>query len=72
MVNEEVVLKTIKKMKASGIEDSIIKSALIDLGLKEEEINELIAKAESNPEEEEEPEEETPEPEEASAETNQT
>ncbi len=45
MVNKEVVIKTIKKMLNSGIEDKIILSTLSDLGLTEQESEELLLTA---------------------------
>jgi len=45
MVDKKVVVKTIKKMLDSGIEDEVIKSTLSDLGLTEEESIELLASA---------------------------
>ena len=49
MVNKEVVLDTIKKMKASGIEDSVISQTLQDIGLKDEEIKQYLAEVVSTP-----------------------
>lgn len=45
MVDKKVVVKTIKKMLDSGIEDDVIQSTLSDLGLTESEAEELLASA---------------------------
>lgn len=44
MVDEEVVMGTIQKMKDSGLEDSIIISTLQDIGLNEEQAKGFIAR----------------------------
>jgi hypothetical protein len=45
MVNKEVVLKTIKKMISSGINEDAISSSLKNLGLGEGQIQELLSEA---------------------------
>ncbi|MEM0359724.1 MAG: hypothetical protein QXK06_00090 [Candidatus Diapherotrites archaeon] len=45
MVDEEVVMDTIRKMKDAGLEDSIIISTLEDIGLNDAQIQEFMAKA---------------------------
>lgn len=45
MVSKEVVLETIKKMYASGIDDSVVKSTLKDVGLSETEMEQIMAEA---------------------------
>jgi len=50
MVNSEVIIQTIKKMLDSGIDVSVIKSALKDLGLNEGEIDSYFAQAKSGSE----------------------
>jgi uncharacterized protein YukE len=47
MVEKSVILKTIKKMLNSGISESVIKSTLKEVGVSEEEVNELLAEAKS-------------------------
>ncbi len=47
MVDEEIVMDTIRKMKESGLEDSIILSTLQDIGLSEEQANQFIARISS-------------------------
>ena len=42
MVNEKVVLDTIKKMKQSGLDDQIIKNTLLDIGLGEQEASSFL------------------------------
>lgn len=44
MVDEEIVMETIRKMKESGLEDSIIISTLQDIGLNEEQAKNYIAR----------------------------
>ncbi len=44
MVNEKVVMDTIKKMKNSGVEDSIIVTTLQDIGLSSEEAQNFLTK----------------------------
>ncbi len=45
MVNREVVLQTIKKMKESGIDNSVIKATLKDIGLNDEESKQYMKEA---------------------------
>jgi len=45
MVDKEVVVKTIKKMIDSGIDDSVILNTLADLGLSSEDSQELLSSA---------------------------
>ncbi|MFH1234848.1 MAG: hypothetical protein V1493_04530 [Candidatus Diapherotrites archaeon] len=45
MVDEEVVMDTIRKMKESGLEDSIIISTLEDIGLNEKQAQDFIDRA---------------------------
>ncbi|MCX6802898.1 MAG: hypothetical protein NT067_07395 [Candidatus Diapherotrites archaeon] len=45
MVDEEVVMETIRKMKESGLEDSIIISTLQDIGLNETQAQDFIDRA---------------------------
>ncbi len=52
MVNKAVVLETIKKMYDSGIEDSVVKQTLLDVGLNEREIEAYMAEAKGQPIEE--------------------
>jgi|GEM_PF-1567005 len=47
MVDEEIVMDTIRKMKASGLETPIMISTLQDIGYTEEQAKEFIARAES-------------------------
>lgn len=47
MVNREVVLETIIKMHNNGIEDSVIKATLEDIGLKDDEIAQYMAEVSS-------------------------
>jgi len=44
MINEQIVLDTIKRMLDSGIEEEVIVSTLKDIGLSDEEAAEAIAK----------------------------
>ncbi len=50
MVNEKVVLDTIKKMKKSGLDESVIKSTLLDIGLSEQEAESFLVKMNSSTE----------------------
>ena len=45
MVNEEMVLDSVKKMKSSGLSSAIISSTLSDFGLSPEEIRAYLLKA---------------------------
>ena len=45
MVNKEIVLDTIKKMKSSGIDDSVIVTTLKDIGLDDREIKSYLKEA---------------------------
>lgn len=45
MVDKAVVLQTIRKMYESGIEDSVVRQTLADIGLGEAEIKELMSAA---------------------------
>ena len=49
MVNREVVLQTIKKMFDSGIEDSVVKATLKDIGLNDEEAAKYISEVKGAP-----------------------
>ena len=44
MVNEKVIMSTVKKMKASGLEDEVIVSTLLDIGLSEGEAQAFLGK----------------------------
>lgn len=44
MVNEKVVLDTIKRMRGSGVDEETIKSTLADVGLKPDEIDTYLKK----------------------------
>ncbi|MBN2067181.1 MAG: hypothetical protein JW744_01810 [Candidatus Diapherotrites archaeon] len=56
MVNKQVVLDTIRKMFDSGIDDSVVKQTLLDIGLSEDEISAFMAEAKGVDSGEEEPE----------------
>lgn len=61
MVDRAVVVETIRKMYESGIEDSVVRQTLADIGLGEKEIREAMAAAKAGARpaaESEEPEEE--------------
>ena len=45
MVDKEIVLDTVKKMYASGIDDDVVKQTLKDIGLGDKEILQYIAEA---------------------------
>jgi DNA repair exonuclease SbcCD ATPase subunit len=45
MVNEEVVLNTIKKMQEAGLSNPIIESTLTDLGLNQNQVRAFLARA---------------------------
>ena len=45
MVDKEIVLDTIKKMYASGIDDDVVKQTLKDIGLGDKEIMQYIGEA---------------------------
>jgi len=45
MVNKEIVLETIKKMYESGIDDSVVRQTLKDIGLDDNQAKEFIAEA---------------------------
>jgi len=47
MVEKSIVIDTIKKMYASGLDDGVIESTLKDIGLGEKEIHETMAEARS-------------------------
>jgi DNA-binding transcriptional MerR regulator len=47
MVNREVVLETIHKMKESGIDDSVVAQTLRDIGMKDAEIGQYLEEARS-------------------------
>jgi hypothetical protein len=47
MVNEQIIIETVKRMLDSGIDDSTVISTLNDIGLSNEEANSIIEKVKS-------------------------
>ena len=60
LVSRQIVIDTIKRMYASGVDDETIKSTLRDIGLKEHEIRQYLKDVKGGQAEDEEKEEEEP------------
>ncbi len=48
MVNEQIIIETVKRMLDSGIDDATVISTLNDIGLSDEEANNIIQKVKSS------------------------